>query len=523
MAALDAASTLRGFAAAAGDVMQGAVKGWARAACLLAGVLFGAAAFAGTTTSFTMSAKTYAGSRDRQVKVYVPAGLAAPAPMVMALHGCQQTHDDVLRDWGLTAAADRFGFILVAPFITSYDGLRNTNCWGFWFDAHRHQGRGEPEDLHQIALEVEARFSIDPARRYITGLSSGGAMSVVAAVTHNEYWAAAASASGLPYGEDAASVSFSGCPGTATFHAVSRVVNDMRAEVDDPYKIALMVLQNNADCTVLQQAGRNVRDAQLGAFGDAAFDTPAEARAVTRVCAPVFTTGYDCEQVIYTVDGRSGSRSLVETIFYNGPVATPNTQDTDHGHYWIGGEAGANGKWSLRNGPSYPDIVWDFFVRHARAATPVPDGAPVITLTGANPLRVQRGQPFVDPGATASDREDGTVPVSADCSAVDTSRVGSYACTYRASDSAGNAASATRTVIVEDQSTPPVSCATQTSSPAAHIGAGRAVFGGFFNLRALSNGDRRDIGFAWDYFSAVTLREGASGQWFAATPPGCSS
>lgn len=478
------------------------------------------AAVAGTTSSFTMAAKSYPGSRDRQVKVYVPDGLTAPAPLVMVLHGCQQTHDDVLRDWGMTAAADRFRFILVAPFITSYDGLRNTNCWGFWFDAHRHQGRGEAEDLHQIAREVETRFSIDPARRYITGLSSGAAMSVVAAVTHNEYWAAAASASGLPYGEDAAAVSFSGCPGQATFHAVSRVAKDMRAELNDVYAIPLMVLQNTADCTVLQQAGRNLRDAQLMVFGDAAHDTPAEARAVTRACTPTFTTHYNCEHVIYTVDARSGNRSLVETIFYNGPVATPSTQDTDHGHYWIGGEFGNNGRWSLRNGPSYPDIIWDFFARHARAAKPAPGGAPVITINGANPLRLQRGQAFKDPGATAVDQKGGSVPVSADCSAVDTSRSGTYLCTYRATDSAGNTSPATRTVVVEE-SGPPLSCATQTASPSAHLRAGRAVAGGFLNLRALSNADRRDIGFAWDFFSQVTLREGVAGQWYAATPAGC--
>lgn len=479
------------------------------------------AAAAGTTTSFTMTAKGYSGSRDRQYKVYVPDGLAGPAPMVMALHGCQQTHDDVLRDWGLTAAADRHRFILVAPFITSYDGLRNTNCWGFWFDAHRHEGRGEPEDLHQIALEVEARSSIDPARRYITGLSSGGAMAAVAAVTHNEYWSAAASASGLPFGEDAASVSFVGCPGMATFHPVSRVVADMRAELDDSYPTPLMVLQNAADCTVLRQAGLNLRDAQLAVFGDAAHDTAAEARAVTRICTPAFNADYGCEQIMYTVDGRSGSRSLVETIFYTGPVATPSAQDTDHGHYWIGGEAGINGKWALRNGPSYPDIIWDFFARHARAASPPPPGVPVITLNGANPLRLQRGQPFTDPGATATDREDGNVPVSADCSSVDTSRAGNYACTYRATDSASNTSTATRAVVVEETGPPPPGCAVRTSSPAAHISAGRAVFGGLYNLRALANGDRRDIGFAWDYFSQVTLREGAPGQWFAVTPPGC--
>jgi poly(hydroxyalkanoate) depolymerase family esterase len=345
------------------------------AVAALAGGLPLAAPLAGTTTRFTLPAGSHAGSQDRQVSVYVPDGVATPAPMVMALHGCRQTHDDVLRDWGLAAAADRFRFILVAPFITRYDGLRTANCWGFWFDAHRHQGRGEPEDLHRIAREVEARFGVDPARRFITGLSSGGAMSVVAAITHNEYWAAAASAAGLPYGEDAAAVSFAGCPGSATFHAVARVAADMRAELNDRYAVPLLVLQNDGDCTVLQQAAQTLRDAHLAVFGAPGFDTAVQARAGGRACTPAFGADYGCRHEIYTVDAKSGSRSVVETILYRGPVATPNTQDTDHGHYWIGGQSGTDGRWSLRYGPSYPDIVWDFFARHPRVAS-VPGGLP---------------------------------------------------------------------------------------------------------------------------------------------------
>ena len=60
--------------------------------------------------------------------------------MVMALHGCQQTNDDVLADWGLVAAAERHGFVLVAPFVTSYTEPRTENCWGFWIDAHPKMG-----------------------------------------------------------------------------------------------------------------------------------------------------------------------------------------------------------------------------------------------------------------------------------------------------------------------------------------------------------------------------------------------
>jgi poly(hydroxyalkanoate) depolymerase family esterase len=479
--------------------------------------LLGASASAGTTQAFTLHAKAYPGSRDREYKVYVPSGLNGPAPLVMALHGCEQTHDDVLRDWGLTAAADRFGFILVAPFITSYDGLRNKNCWGFWLDGHRHEGRGEPEDLHQIALEVESRFSVDGARRYITGLSSGAAMSVVAAVTHNEYWAAAASASGLPYGEDAASVSFA-CPGSATFHPVSQVVGDMRAERNDNYAIALMVLQNDRDCTVLPTAARNLRDAQLKVFGDGAHDTPSKARAAQTACAPVSgSDDYGCQHVFYTADGQSGSRSVVETVFYSGPLATPNPADTDHGHYWIGGAQGNDGKWSLKRGPSYPDIVWDFFSRHPRGAA-VASGQPRIVLVGDNPMQLNVGEAFADPGATATDPQDGSLPVSADCTRVDTGRAGRYTCTYRAADSAANTVTASRDVVVVD---PNVSCATATASPASHLAAGRAVAGGWFNARALSNADLKDIGLAWNFWSGVMLHEGKPSRWYVRAPQGC--
>jgi poly(hydroxyalkanoate) depolymerase family esterase len=479
-------------------------------------------ALAGTTSDFTLSAQSYSGSRERQYKVYVPDGLTGPAPMLMALHGCQQTHNDVLRDWGLVAAADRYRFILVAPFITSYDGLRNTNCWGFWLDQHRHQGRGEPEDLHQIARQVEVRYSIDPQRRYVTGLSSGGAMAAILSVTHNEYFAAVASASGLPYGEDAASVSFSGCPGSATFHAVSQVVADMRRERNAAYAIPLMVLQNNRDCTVIQPAGRNLRDAQLLLNGDAAHDTPAEAQAVQRACTPVFGADYACQQTIYTVDGRPGSRSLVETVFYDGPAATPDTSDTDHGHYWIGGQNGRDGRWALQRGPSYPDIVWDFFSRHATGAAPPPTGsAPVVTLLGPNPLSLVRGQAFSDPGASAQDAEDGSLPVQADCSSVNINQVGNYSCTYRATDSAGNTASATRGVIVSD--TPAPACRSVNAAPGAHVAAGRAVAGGSFSLRAVTTGDAREIGYVWDYYlTRVNLYEGAGARWFAQPPLGCS-
>jgi len=480
-------------------------------------------ASAGQTDSYTLPQQAYSQSRARDYKVYVPDNIQSPAPMVMALHGCKQTNNDVLNDWGLKAAADQYGFILVAPYITSYDGLRNQNCWGFWFEHHRHQGAGEVEDLHQIALAVEnnTNYDVDVQRRYITGLSSGGAMAVVTAVAHNEYWAAAAPAAGIPYGEDAASVSLSGqCPGSATFHSVSRVVSDIGSEVDDAYPIPLMVLHNENDCTVIKTSADRIRDSHLKAFGDSAFDTPAETEAQSAACSPSYQNNYGCTRTRYTQDGTSGARSLVETVYFDGPLSTPNSQDTNTGHYWAGGEQGSNGKWAVRVGPSYPDIIWSFFEAHPRNGLP-PKEFPVIELAGDNPMSVELNTSFVDPGATAEDAEDGAIAVTADCSSVDTSIEGTYSCEYTATDSDTNETTAVRQVVVIDPTSPTETCDQLTASPSAHITAGRAYAGGNYGLRALASGDDSDIGGSFDSWSSVLLYEGDTGQWFASEPAAC--
>ncbi|MCW8127276.1 PHB depolymerase family esterase [Microbulbifer halophilus] len=485
------------------------------AVCFVLATL-GAHAAAGTVYDETMVAKSYAGSRDRQYRVYVPDSAPSPAPMVMALHGCVQDHLDVYNNWGLKEAADDYGFILVMPFITSYDGMRSENCWGFWFDQHTHEGSGEPEDLHQIALEVEADFAIDSQRRYITGFSSGGAMTAVAAITHNEYWAAVAPAAGLAYGETSSAVSLSGCYGSPTMESVATSASDMERELDDGYAIPLLVMMNNVDCVVQQPAGRNLRDAHLRVFGGTEADDVA--------CEYDYQESYGCRHAYYTVDGAPGSRSVVETVFFDGPLETASTGDNDYGHYWVAGERGQEADYNRRTGPGYPDLLWDFFSRHARDGSggPVDDGKPTIALNGDNPITLNLNETFTDPGASATDPEDGSLAVTANCD-VDTSVAGEYYCTYTAEDSAGNVASATRTVIVIDPNASDTTCAEVTSAPSTHIDKGRALKGGDYDLYALATGDEERIGYYFDTWSDVTLYEGKPGEWFTAQPGECRS
>ena len=83
---------------------------------------------------------------------------------------------------------------------------------------------------------------------------------------------------------------------------------------------------------------------------------------------------------------------------------------------------------------------------------------PVITLRGENPMYVVVGQPYVEPGADASDVCDGVFEVTdIGGDTVNTELADTYVVTYNAQDTSGNpAAELTRTVIVSADILPPV-------------------------------------------------------------------
>jgi len=83
------------------------------------------------------------------------------------------------------------------------------------------------------------------------------------------------------------------------------------------------------------------------------------------------------------------------------------------------------------------------------AVPPPPDiVAPVITLIGTNPITLNEGDTFSDPGATVSDNVDADYNISG-AGTVFTNTPGTYTLTYSTSDAAGNAATpVTRDVIV---------------------------------------------------------------------------
>lgn len=226
------------------------------AAFLLGLLIVGNGADAGTLVRRTLAPGPDPGSRARDYEVFVPERLSDPAaaPVVMVLHGCLQTEQNMIKETGFTELAERDGFIAVFPFIKSYPFLppRNRNCWGFFIEQQRHEGLGEPADLRRIFDAVEDEFPVDPERRYVAGLSSGAAMAVVMAVAYSEDIAAAGAVAGLPYGEDACAVQNACFTGIA-HQPLGALVQAMQAEqqsAEERRLVPIMVIHSTNDMVV---------------------------------------------------------------------------------------------------------------------------------------------------------------------------------------------------------------------------------------------------------------------------------
>ena len=137
---------------------------------------------------------------SRAYKLYLPPGSeagGAARPLLVVLHGCTQSADDVARGTRFNALAGAAGMLVLYP--EQPAAANPQRCWN-WYDA-AHQGRdaGEPAILAAMTREVMERHGVDARRVWVAGISAGGAMALALVATHPELFAAAAVHSAVPY------------------------------------------------------------------------------------------------------------------------------------------------------------------------------------------------------------------------------------------------------------------------------------------------------------------------------------
>ncbi|MFL0811534.1 MAG: PHB depolymerase family esterase [Agarilytica sp.] len=285
-------------------------------------------------------------SLNRTYEVYIPQSYdGTPVPMIMALHGCVMNNIDAINAWNLDLIADQHNVILVFPYRGTIESgsPRSDDCWGYWFSQHISEGAGEPKYIYDVAREVESRYSIDPERRFLTGISSGAAMVIAEAVAYNDYWAAAAPVAGLPYGDWASSV----ISDPALYRPLSYHVDAINAELSSSTPVPMLVVQSSNDTTVNPPSMGLIRDSQLSVWAN---DLNADG---TASCS---RGGVSCTLTDY--DDGSGNL-IVRTMVYSGGPGREATYGS--GHYWAGGDADMTVWSDDPNGPNASEQMWSFF------------------------------------------------------------------------------------------------------------------------------------------------------------------
>ncbi|MEV7598487.1 PHB depolymerase family esterase [Kitasatospora sp. NPDC089797] len=127
---------------------------------------------------------------------YLPAGLPAGAPLVVALHGCTQTATDYEHGSGWPELADTYRFAVVLPQTDA--GNNPLSCFS-WFDSGKDtRGHGEAASVVQMVSRAETLYGSDPHRVFVTGLSAGGGLTADLLADYPDVFAGGAVDSGLP-------------------------------------------------------------------------------------------------------------------------------------------------------------------------------------------------------------------------------------------------------------------------------------------------------------------------------------
>jgi poly(hydroxyalkanoate) depolymerase family esterase len=319
-------------------------------------------------TEGTWDRRTYAGVlRRHSYSVYTPPGLVAGAavPVVVLLHGCQQSAADAAAGTQLNTVADRAGFIAVYPEKT-VGGTQG--CWSWFASRHQMRGSGDPATIAGITEEVLNERDgpvLDRERVYVLGLSAGGAMAGILGATYPDLYAAVGIHSSPQYRAarslpSAVVAMTTGGPNPVAQGRLAHAAMGPRARV-----VPVMVVQGDRDRTVWPGNGERVVRQWLTTTGLASggslhpdFARP-DASHVERSAGGLS----------YSVRRWHASSGLAVVEFWL--VA-------GLGHAWSGGAAASS--YTEARGPSATEGMYRFLSQHRLSDQVTPPVRPIAPI-----------------------------------------------------------------------------------------------------------------------------------------------
>lgn len=114
-------------------------------------------------------------------RIYTPASLSpigSGRGLMIGLHGCNQTADQLKDHANLEHTADDFGIVMVLPNVPG--GGIYAGCWNYYGPIHTRTSGHEGDVIEMVeALRDDPSYLVDPGQIYLAGFSAGAGEAVV--------------------------------------------------------------------------------------------------------------------------------------------------------------------------------------------------------------------------------------------------------------------------------------------------------------------------------------------------------
>ncbi|TLF73235.1 alpha/beta hydrolase family esterase [Nocardia cyriacigeorgica] len=203
----------------------------------------------------------------RRYRLFVPAGLTGPAPLIIALHGGQSNPAKFEGQSGWTGFAKTNKVIVAYPRGSKPDGGAGKWAWEFARDT------GPDVDyLRSVAEDIAGTYCVDPKRVHFVGHSNGGQMTTRMACEGTDWIASAAVWAGAKGAWDAAD-----CPATRPI-SYAVMVND-----NDPIIWQWLAEQHRDHWRTMNNCGTEHSETGPGVLRGQRFDCAAGTEVVYRL------------------------------------------------------------------------------------------------------------------------------------------------------------------------------------------------------------------------------------------------
>ena len=278
--------------------------------------------------------------------LYLPAAASdVPHPLVVMLHGCQQTATDFAAATRMNQLAERKGFAVLYPQQSaSSDSHR---CW-HWYKRSTQEGLGDVRLIADMMAHVQLKHGLDPTRTYVAGLSAGAGLATILALRYPGMVAAVGLHSAPVFGTTDSPMSAYRAMQHGTGAAHSEAVRPF-AEAEPPFPGMPAILIHGARDTVVRRINMTQLTGQFGIVN---------ARCITREQPVLRSTPA-------RATGRHPRHAYDSATWYAGRKPQLVSCEIAHlGHALSGGADSV--AFSAPEGPDASLMMWTFFARHRR-------------------------------------------------------------------------------------------------------------------------------------------------------------